>query len=150
MTSRPSVGVGAILRHGDEILLVRRSSGHGPQTWSTPGGHLDYGETPEECGRRETLEETGLVAGPLELVGVTNDVFPEIERHFLTLWMAGHVKSRDASVRAAEEIDQVLWTGSQGMPTPLFRCFRNLLEGRTHMEFPAWLAPFAEAARAQA
>ena len=34
-----------------------------------PAGKLDPGETPEECGRRELLEEVGAVAGKMTPLG---------------------------------------------------------------------------------
>jgi ADP-ribose pyrophosphatase YjhB (NUDIX family) len=34
--------------------------------WVQPGGHVDWGETPEEACVRETAEETGLVARHLD------------------------------------------------------------------------------------
>ncbi len=36
--------------------------------WDLPKGHLDEGETEEECARRELLEETGITAEDIELV----------------------------------------------------------------------------------
>ncbi|MDP2341684.1 MAG: NUDIX hydrolase [Deltaproteobacteria bacterium] len=37
--------------------------------WEAPAGTLNKGETPEECARREVVEEAGLAAGRLEHVG---------------------------------------------------------------------------------
>jgi ADP-ribose pyrophosphatase YjhB (NUDIX family) len=58
--NRPVVGVGAVARRGDDLLMVRR--GHGPAAgrWSIPGGHVEAGETLHEALVREVHEETGL------------------------------------------------------------------------------------------
>ena len=44
-----------------EILLLKRSkdSKFGPGLWGFPAGHLEEGETPEQCASRELIEEIG-------------------------------------------------------------------------------------------
>jgi hydroxymethylpyrimidine/phosphomethylpyrimidine kinase len=51
------------------VLLVRRAFDPGKGLLCLPGGFMDLGETPEECARRELLEETGLSAGRMTLSG---------------------------------------------------------------------------------
>ena len=48
-----------------------------------PSGHVDPGETAEQAGRRELLEETGMVAGSMELLGV---LVPDIGRLTNRMW----------------------------------------------------------------
>ena len=44
----------------EEILFVRQFRyPHGAVTLELPAGKLEYGENPEECGKRELLEECG-------------------------------------------------------------------------------------------
>ncbi|MEH7225304.1 NUDIX hydrolase [Bacillus sp. JJ1566] len=57
--------VGVINEKG-EILLQQRLNG----VWGVPGGFLELGESTEEAGRREVLEETGLQIGKMDLVSV--------------------------------------------------------------------------------
>ena len=52
------------------ILLQRRTDF---DFWGLPGGVMELGEDIEACARRELLEETGLTAGPLQLVGLYTD-----------------------------------------------------------------------------
>lgn len=59
-------GAGVILiNDNNEILLGRRAdNGY----WAYPAGSMELAESFEECARRETLEETGLLCGKLELL----------------------------------------------------------------------------------
>ncbi len=53
-----------------EVLLVHPSGNYNRRApWSIPKGLVDEGETPEEAARRETLEETGMQAGPFVPLG---------------------------------------------------------------------------------
>ena len=83
---KPRVGVGVILPRDDKVLLGKRKGSHGAGTWSFPGGHLEPGESFEDCCRRETLEETGIKVGKLIPVGFTNDIFEEEKLHYVTLY----------------------------------------------------------------
>jgi 8-oxo-dGTP pyrophosphatase MutT (NUDIX family) len=46
--------------NGDHILLMQRRYPPFLDKWDSPGGAVEYGETPEQAARREVLEETGL------------------------------------------------------------------------------------------
>ncbi len=45
------------VRHGDEVLLIRKLRGIGAGKVNAPGGKIDLGETPAESAIRETEEE---------------------------------------------------------------------------------------------
>ena len=52
------------------IVLLRRGIEPGRGLWAQPGGFLEVDETVTEAAVRETLEETGLVVEPGEIVGL--------------------------------------------------------------------------------
>ncbi len=59
---RVRVGVAAIVRRGDQILVLRRCgrSAEGAGTLCVPGGWMEFGESAGEVAVREVLEETGV------------------------------------------------------------------------------------------
>lgn len=59
---------GLIINDKDEITL-----GYSHKTYQFPGGHLEYGESLDECLKREIKEETGI-----ELEGVKLNPFVKI------------------------------------------------------------------------
>lgn len=125
---RVPVGVGAIVIKDGRILIGRRMGKNGLGTWSMPGGHLDMGESPEMTAARETLEETGVVVDNIQFIGYTNDIFPEKEKHYLTLWMAGWWVSGEPHMTATREMDELRWVSLDDLPDGLFLPLVNLLE----------------------
>lgn len=59
-------GAGVILVNDKQEILLGRRADNG--YWAYPAGSMELGESFEECARRETLEEAGLLCGELELL----------------------------------------------------------------------------------
>lgn len=60
-----------------------KTKGH----WAFPGGHLEHGESFTDCAERETLEETALRVRGVKVLDVTNDVFTELGKHYITIFV---------------------------------------------------------------
>ncbi len=67
------IGLGTqivIKNEKNEILLFKRGKEFGFGEWELPGGHLEFGETFEQCIIRECKEELGIVAINIKLISV--------------------------------------------------------------------------------
>jgi len=63
------VAAGIIERGGKILIARRREETHAGGKWEFPGGKLETGETPEECLKRELLEELGVDVAVGEFLG---------------------------------------------------------------------------------
>jgi 8-oxo-dGTP diphosphatase len=133
----PYVGIGCIVIRNGQLLLVRNQRGF----WSTPGGHLDFGESPDVCAARETLEETGVSVTNVEFVAITNDVLADVGKHYVTVWMRGDADGVSTQIGDTAEIIELRWFCPSELPSPLHLYFQNLLEGRCWPRSPSNL-PF--------
>ena len=63
--------VGAVVMERGQLLAVRQARGHPLEgQWTIPWGRLEPGESPAEAAAREVLEEAGVAANAIGLVGV--------------------------------------------------------------------------------
>jgi 8-oxo-dGTP diphosphatase len=65
----PTLGVFAAITDEDERILCVRMN-YATHAWTTPGGRVEFGESPLDALKREALEEAGLDVVVDELVGV--------------------------------------------------------------------------------
>lgn len=132
MDHRPKVGVGVIIWHENKVLMQERIGAHGEGTWSFPGGHLEFGEALEACAARETEEEVGVCLGAPRVVSVTNDVFEDEGKHYITVFVQGHLESGVPRVAESHRARRVGWFAWEDMPRPLFLPVENLVRQGFH------------------
>ncbi|KAL1914802.1 uncharacterized protein VTP21DRAFT_7894 [Calcarisporiella thermophila] len=96
MQEQVRVGIGCFVLHPkkndlghSQFVLGKRIGSHGAGTWQLPGGHLEFGESFEECAVREVFEETGLRIKNVEFCTTTNDYMPTDGKHYVTVFMKG-------------------------------------------------------------
>lgn len=128
MAGRPRIGVGVIVRKGEEVLVGKRKNSHGDGTWSFAGGHLEHGESIEECAAREVREEAGIEIENAEMEAITNDRFEEEGKHYVTIFVtADHAEGRP-TVEEPDRFEEWAWHAWNDLPEPLFLPIRNLME----------------------
>jgi len=124
---RPSVGLAVIVRKEGKVLVGRRYGAHGAETWSFPGGHLEWFESLEACGRREVDEETGVMVGAMAYAGLTNDLFAEEQKHYITIFLVADWVSGVPIVREPDKCREWRWAAWNDLPKPLFPPVENFL-----------------------
>ncbi len=128
------VGVGILILKDSKILLGKRhevpekaqSSLRGHGAWAMPGGKLDFGETFEECAKREALEETGLLLNTVEVIALNNDTVDTA--HFVTIGLFCDDFKGEPKVTEPDEITEWRWFDLNNLPSPMYFPSSRILE----------------------
>ena len=142
------VGVGTFVFRDGKFLVQKRQGAHGEGTWCLPGGHLEFGETPEETSHREVLEETGCKINNVRFAGVTNDIFYGEDKHYLTLWTMSDWADHEPQIMEPEKCTQQLWVDFDSIPEPHFLTWDQLLGGEFEARIRTKLAKTAKKEKA--
>ena len=127
-SNRPKVGVGVIVIRNQKVLLGQRRNAHGEGTWNFPGGHLDFGEEIIDCAVRETKEETGLDLENAQVGPITNDIFTQEHKHYITIFVIGYSTQGEPQVLEPHKCESWQWFAWDNLPQPLFLPIQHLLE----------------------
>lgn len=124
----PRIGVGVLVIKDHKILLAQRFNSHGHGTWSPPGGHLEFGETVEQCALRELQEETGLIAHSTQHAGWVNDVFKQENKHYVTFFVKVETFTGEPQCLEPHKSGQWRWFDLDQLPEPLFLPTKSFFE----------------------
>ena len=111
----------------DELLMIFREN-----HWDIPKGHLDDGESIEECAIREVKEETGV--SNLEIIsriGISRHIYEYQGRAVLkvTHWYKMKASSKEILKPQAEEgIEKVQWVAESYVKERLQSSWKSLFE----------------------
>lgn len=125
------VGVGVLItnKHG-QILMGKRSSKHAPY-WSIFGGHVDPGESFENCAIREIKEEIGIDIQAPTVFGISNNLqtYQQEGKHTVSICMhveySGDVEPR---IMEADKCENLMWVSPDKIPEPHFEASRNAVD----------------------
>jgi 8-oxo-dGTP diphosphatase len=123
---RPKVGVGVIVIKDGRVIMQKRKNRHGNGTWSFPGGHMEAGESFEDCAKREVMEELGIGIANLRQGPFTNDIFTEEDKHYITIFMLAEYGTGEIRVMEPDVIEEWQLADWDDMPDPLFLPIVNL------------------------
>lgn len=135
------VGVGVMLLKKGKILLGRRhedpekarSALRGEGTWCMPGGKMRFGETFEETGKREVLEETGIVVNSAKIIALNNDQIEGVQ--FITIGLLCEDFDGESQVREPDTITCWDWFDLDALPSPLFFPSEKILKNYLQKQF---------------
>jgi 8-oxo-dGTP diphosphatase len=111
--------VGVLIFKDGKILLGKRKGSHGNGEYSCPGGHLEFGESFEECAERETLEETGVKIKNIKFQCVSN-IFRHENRQDVLVSFVADWESGECKIMEPEKCDGWGWYDFDNLPSPLF------------------------------
>lgn len=126
MKQYPKVGVAVIIIKNNKVLLGKRFGSHGEGTWQFPGGHLEFNESLENCAKREVSEEVGLEIANVRFGALTNDIFHQENKHYITIFMVADYldgQPQNLEPQKSREWDWFEWSK---FPKEIFLPIRNL------------------------
>lgn len=97
---------GCIVFNNGKVLVIKQKNGD----YGFPKGHIEDGETEEECAYRETMEETGIAVTidskfRFSVSYTVNKKYVKTAVYFISLFESGSIKIQEEELLDARWID---------------------------------------------
>lgn len=128
------VGIGVMILKDGKVLMARRKNAHGAGEYAFPGGHLEFGESFEDCAIRETAEETGIKIKDIRFEFIGN--FVKYDKHYVHIGLLAEWASGEPTVLEPEKSEEWSWHDLDDLPSPLFAmCIKAIESYRTKQTY---------------
>jgi len=117
---------GIVVSAEGKILLTKRNIEPEKGLWCLPGGHIDYGESPQDAIVREVKEETGLDANITQLIGVYGGAGRDPRRHSISTVFALGVNGGELEENT--EVNGFGWFTSDELPENIGFDHRQMID----------------------
>lgn len=118
LRNAPRVGVGAMVVRDDRVLMARRVNGQRAGWYGWCGGKLEFGETLQDCARREAGEEAGIEVTNLRLLCISSIIVDD--QHWIDVEFLGDIAAGEPYVAAPDELTEWAWFPIDQLPGPIF------------------------------
>jgi 8-oxo-dGTP diphosphatase len=116
MNSLTSAVAAVVTDDAGRVLLCQQSQGH--RRWGLPGGKVRQAESPVHAAIRDIMEETGMAAQLVDLVGIyelTGQGLPDVVVHVFR----GRVAAGVPLVNSPGRICRLSWHDPDNLPMPM-------------------------------
>ena len=120
-TQEPHLGLGVIILNEEGEILVGKRKGIHP-VYSIPGGSIDLGESFEEAGIREVMEETGLEVTKIRVISFVNglDTYREEGHHYVSVYLLAEEWMGTPEVKEPHKCELWQWENPEELSEPHF------------------------------
>lgn len=133
----PQVGIGIMIFKDGKVLMHQRKGSHGEGEFSFPGGHLEFGESFEQCAKRETQEESGIEITNVKFQFLAN-VKKYDSKHYVHIGLIANWKNGEPKNLEPEKSTGWFWQDPEKVPTPLFEmcklAFESIKSGKNYFD----------------
>ena len=113
------VGIGVwVLKDGKVLMGKRKRTGIAEDVYASPGGHLEFGESFEECAIREVKEETGMEIENIRVVTLANLLHWK-DKHYVDVGMEADWKSGEPQLLEPDKCESWDWYDIKDLPSPM-------------------------------
>ncbi|MBI4250615.1 NUDIX domain-containing protein [Candidatus Uhrbacteria bacterium] len=124
---RIRVGLGVMVFKDGKVLMGKRKGSHGEGEYAFPGGHIEFGESFEDCARREVREEAGIEINNLRFLRVMNlKAYPG--KQYVDIGMVADWAFGEPTVCEPQKCEWWGWYDLDEFPSPQFATVQSYIE----------------------